>query len=102
VKIVRFVGSGLKWASLHFLASILIVPATLKAGALGSGITGLLTQLTKVLYFPILGLALYPRHWFPGLWIYVPIAINSMLWGLLLASIVLIAKRRRRTSQPGA
>ncbi len=102
MKVVRFLASALKWTALHFLACTLIVPATLKAGAAGSGITGLLTLLTKILYFPILGLALYPRHWFPGHWIYVPIALNSMVWGVGLAAVIHLALRLFRKSQPGA
>ncbi len=77
------------WTAVHFLASLLIVPATLKIGAAGSGLAGLLTEATRVLYFPILGLALYPRHWFPGRWIYIPIAGNSLVWGLGLAAVTL-------------
>jgi hypothetical protein len=88
-----FLKCTLVWAGVHMLACILIVPATLKTGALGSGIAPALTWLTKVLYFPILGLALYPRHLFPGNWIYVPIAVNSLLWGLSLAAVLLIARR---------
>jgi hypothetical protein len=88
----------LVWAAVHMLACILVVPMTLKTGAAGLGITGVLTQLTKVLYFPVIGLALYPRHWFPGNWIYIPIALNSLLWGLFLALSLLLARRLRRNS----
>ncbi|MBL0713955.1 MAG: hypothetical protein JJV98_09645 [Desulfosarcina sp.] len=101
MKIARFMATGLVWAAVHFLASVLIVPATLKAGAAGSGITGLLTWLTKILYFPVLALALYPRHWFPGYWIYVPIVLNSLLWGLFLAATMRIVLALRRRLRPG-
>jgi hypothetical protein len=40
-----------------------------------------LILLTRVLYFPILTMSLYSRHWFPGDWIVVPMAANSLLWG---------------------
>ena len=43
-----------------------------------------LVAVTRVLYFPILTLALYSRQWFPGNWVYVPMALNSLLWGLAL------------------
>ncbi len=102
MKVVRFLASALKWSALHFLACTLIVPATLKAGAAGSGITGALTLLTKILYFPIMGLALYPRHWFPGHWIYVPIAFNSMVWGVCLTVVLQMARHLLRNSQPDA
>jgi len=82
---------------LHFAASLLIVPLTLRAGEFftdASGPSPILTALhllTRVLYFPILGLALYPRHWFPGPWIAVPILVNSLLWGMVLAGIFRLA-----------
>lgn len=83
----------------HFLASLLIIPLTLKVGealterAVDSLAYGLLTLATKVLYFPILAMALYPRHWFPGQLITIPIAINSVLWGLALALMLVIGRR---------
>jgi len=38
-------------------------------------------------------MALYPRHWFPGQLITIPIAINSVLWGLALALLLLVGRR---------
>lgn len=101
MKAWRFVLTALLWTAVHFLASVLIVPATLKASAAGSGFTGLLTETTRVLYFPILGLALYPRHWFPGRLIYFPIAANSLVWGLGLAAVTLTLLALYRRSRPG-
>jgi hypothetical protein len=46
-----------------------------------------LIALTRVLYFPIITLSLYSRHWFPGDWIYVPLAANSLLWGAAVTMI---------------
>jgi len=89
----------------HFLASLLIVPLTLKAGeALADGAVdsfgyGLLTLATKILYSPILTMALYPRHWFPGHLITIPIAVNSLLWGIALALLMVVG--RRFLSRPG-
>jgi hypothetical protein len=37
--------------------------------------------LTKLLHFPLVTLALYPREWFPGNWVYLPMAANSLIWG---------------------
>jgi hypothetical protein len=99
---LRFLSSVLAWAAVHMLACMLIVPTTLKAGSAGLWITGALNQLTKVLYFPVIGLALYPRHWFPGNWIYIPIALNSLLWGLFLALSLLLVRRLRRNMQTDA
>ena len=102
MKVVRRLAAVLQWTALHFLASILIVPATLKAGDAGWGLTGLLTLLTKILYLPVMGLALYPRHWFPGNWIYIPIAFNSLVWGVLIVLLFMIIKRLRHETQPDA
>ena len=101
MKARHFALAVLLWTAVHFLASVLIVPATLKAGAAGSGFAVLLTEATRVLYFPILGLALYPRHWFPGRLIYIPIAGNSLVWGLGLATATLILLALYRRSRPG-
>ena len=85
----------------HFGASLLIVPLTLRiGGSLGNGPTdtflyGLLALATKILYFPVLALALYPRHWFPGHLITIPIAVNSLLWGSALVLGMVIARRWR-------
>ena len=92
--------SGALLAVAHFAASLLIVPLTLKVGESlpqnpsDSLLYGLLTGATKVLYFPILSLALYPRHWFPGQMITIPIAVNSVLWGIMLALAIRIGRRR--------
>jgi hypothetical protein len=90
----------------HFLASLLIIPLTLRVGeALANGaansfLYGLLTAATKWLYFPILAMALYPRHWFPGNLIAIPIAVNSLLWGGILVLVLMVGRhwqtRRRR------
>ena len=55
---------------------------------------------TRVLYFPVIGLGLYPRHWFPGPWITVPILVNSLLWGAFLAAIVRLAASFGAKRQP--
>ena len=92
-------------AVLHFVASLAIVPLTLKVGeALQDGtgdsfLFGMLTQTTKLLYFPIISLALYPRHWFPGQMITIPIAVNSLLWGVTLAIAIWLGRRLRRTAK---
>jgi hypothetical protein len=85
----------------HFGASLLIVPLTLKVGealadkAVHAFGYGLLTLATKILYFPILAMALYPRHWFPGQLITIPIAVNSLLWGVSLALLMVIGRHLR-------
>ena len=57
----------------------------------GAWVTVLVT-LAKILYLPIIGLGLYPRQWFPGGWIAIPLILNSLLWGIgisLLAAVLL-------------
>ena len=103
MKTSHFLALTVKWTAVHFLTCLLVVQATLKAGEAGIGVAvGTLAFLTQVLYFPVLGLALYPRHWFPGQWIYVPIAGNSLVWGLALALAIVAARRwRQNKTQPG-
>lgn len=75
-------------AGCHFLFSLLIVPLTLRVGdallpgGSNSFLLELLYALTRMLYFPLVSLGLYPRHWFPGPWISVPTLANSILWGV--------------------
>ncbi len=74
----------------HFAASKAVAAAVL-ASATPDGFKPALSQwvhaliaLTKVLYFPIVTLGLYPRQWFPGSWITVPFLANSLIWGVFL------------------
>ncbi|MFZ2041929.1 MAG: hypothetical protein WAV08_14600 [Desulfobacterales bacterium] len=62
-------------------------------------VTRLLVAAAKVLYFPVVSLSLFPRAWFPGGWIAVPILVNSLVWALTLWAGVMLfqrACRRRR------
>ncbi len=105
MKTTPLVWLGLIAGGCHFLASLLIIPLTLRigevltTGALKTMLMDLLHGLTRILYYPILGLALYPRHWFPGPWITIPILINSLLWAALFTMIV-AAWRRLRAAPP--
>lgn len=74
-------------AIVHFGLSNLIMPLTMMAAAEGAGAPEgpgtavvLLVRATKLLHFPLVTLALYPREWFPGNWIYLPMAANSLIW----------------------
>jgi len=93
--------AGLLLAAIHFMLSLGIVPLTLKIGSLvpfrtaDSLVYAMLALATRVLYFPVLTLALYPRHWFPGNWIAIPIAVNSVLWGAGLALLLAVGRRLR-------
>lgn len=59
-------------------------------------ITRLLVSLTRVLHFPIITLALYPRQLFPGPWILIPMAVNSLLWGIAVYWILRIGFKMGR------
>jgi hypothetical protein len=92
---------GIWIAAVHFAASQLIIPltaavaarATPAADVPGLAVT-LLVRLTKLLHLPLVTLALYPREWFPGNWVYVPMALDSAVWaGVACAVIRLIRKK---------
>ncbi len=75
-------------AVVHFGLSNLILPLTTAlARQVASAPDGpgtavvLLVRATKLLHFPLVTLALYPREWFPGNWVYLPMAANSLIWG---------------------
>lgn len=73
-------------AIIHFGASVLIVAASRSvltgAEAVPAvptfGVRGLVAA-TRILHFPVVSLSWYPRPWFPGNWIYVPIFVNSLI-----------------------
>ncbi|HAY40374.1 MAG TPA: hypothetical protein DCY53_14235 [Desulfobacteraceae bacterium] len=52
-----------------------------------------LMTMSKVLYFPIFTFALYPRQFFPGNFIIIPLFINSLLWALLIYVFFVLVKR---------
>ena len=95
-------------AIIHFTLCVGIVPGTMALVAghdtgsqAPSAFFSLLVMVTTVLHYPIISLALYSRHWFPGQWIYVPIGINSLLWGIALyigwAVYLKLRKRGQKT-----
>jgi hypothetical protein len=90
-------------AGLHFLTSRIIIAATLAltepaAGAPDGPATAviLLVRLTKLLHFPLITLALYPREWFPGNWIAVPMALNSAIWSCGICWLMAFFRRTSR------
>jgi hypothetical protein len=40
--------------------------------------------ISRILYFPVITLSLFPRNLFPGGMVYVPIALNSIIWGVCI------------------
>jgi hypothetical protein len=89
-------------ALIHFGMSNLIMPLTIalvtpaSVTPEGSGLAvTLLVRLTKLLHLPLVTLALYPREWFPGSWVYLPMAANSLIWGIGVKWVAGIYRRYR-------
>jgi len=55
----------------------------------------LLVRATKLLHFPIVTLALYPREWFPGNWVYLPMAANSLIWAFGIRLLIGVFRKAR-------
>jgi hypothetical protein len=53
----------------------------------------LLMRLSKVLYFPVITLAWYPRQFFPGNFVVIPLLVNSLLWALVIYTLFILIKR---------
>jgi hypothetical protein len=43
-----------------------------------------LMAMSKVLYFPVFTFAWYPRQFFPGNFVIIPLFINSLLWAVVI------------------
>ena len=84
--LVAFIHFGLSHLIVHLTMALTARAATTVDGV-GFGVT-LLVRLTKLLHLPLVTLALYPREWFPGGWVCVPMALNSLLWGAVLAWLI--------------
>ena len=89
---MKKLGTAVVLAIVHFTVSKAVVAIAMRidmfaadAGWATIALGRSLIALTRVLYFPIITLSLYSRQWFPGEWIYVPIAANSLLWGTVTA-----------------
>ena len=70
----------------HFGIILALTFAGLSAAQAGGTtlVSQILVWTSRVLYFPIITLALFPREMFPGSLVYVPILLNSLLWGIFL------------------
>jgi hypothetical protein len=101
-----FQSKWLTWvgiAAAHFGLSNLILPLTLALTAQAAGTTDgpglavtLLVRATKLLHLPLVTLALYPREWFPGNWVYVPMAANSAIWACAVYYLIGLYRRLGR------
>jgi hypothetical protein len=60
----------------------------IEGGSLDSGVKAFLTLsfvwVSRILYFPVVTLSLFPRNLFPGEMIYIPIILNSFIWGICM------------------
>lgn len=54
-----------------------------------------LMAVSKVLYFPVFTFAWYPRQFFPGNFVYIPLFINSLLWALLIYVLFVLIRTIR-------
>ena len=93
-------------AIIHFALCVGIVPGTMAlvagydaASQAPSPLFRLLVVATTVLHYPIISLALYSRDWFPGNWVYVPLGVNSLLWGIVLYTGVFVYLKLRKRGQ---
>ncbi len=89
-------------AVIHFGLCQLILPATVAltrdatSSLEGPGLlVTLLVRLTKLFHFPLVTLAFYPREWFPGNWIYLPMAANSMIWAFMIRWLIGLFQKAR-------
>ncbi|MBW2603395.1 MAG: hypothetical protein JRE28_03620 [Deltaproteobacteria bacterium] len=53
----------------------------------------LMMVLSKVLYFPVITLAWYPRQFFPGNFIAIPLFVNSLMWAFVIYTLFMSVKR---------
>ena len=89
-------------AVIHFGVSNLILPLTMALAQQGADTpegpglaVTLLVRATKLLHFPLITLALYPREWFPGNWVYLPMAVNSLIWAAGICWLVRVFRKTR-------
>jgi hypothetical protein len=87
-------------ALIHFGLSVLIVAISMSLLTAVDSVPAeptvgvrILVAATRMLYFPIVSLSWYPRPWFPGNWIYVPIIVNSFIWAVGIYALYLLGKK---------
>ena len=93
-------------ALIHFSCSVSIVAISVSVltavdsvpAAPTFGVRALVAA-TRVLHFPIVSLSWYPRTWFPGNWIYLPIIVNSFIWATGICAFYLLVKKIRANTR---
>jgi hypothetical protein len=90
-------------ALIHFGASVLIVATSMAVLTAVDSVPAeptvgvrILVAATRMLHFPIVSLSWYPRPWFPGNWIYLPILVNSFIWAVAIYSLYRLGKKTMR------
>ena len=93
-------------AGAHLAFSRLILSVTLSLTARAAGTPDgpgtavvLLVRVTKLLFFPLVTLALYPREWFPGHWLYVPMVLNSTIWAFGICGLMGLYRKSNRSGK---
>jgi hypothetical protein len=60
----------------------------IEGGSLETGANSFLSSIfvwgSRILYFPVVTLSLFPRNLFPGGMVYIPIFLNSLIWGICI------------------
>jgi hypothetical protein len=90
-------------ALIHFGLSVLIVAASMSVLTAVDAVPAeptvgvrILVAATRILHFPIVSLSWYPRPWFPGNWIYVPIMVNSFIWAVGIYGLYRLGRKTMR------
>lgn len=86
-------------AATHFVFTKMISTLALSVFAAGVHETRMpligraLMVVSKVLYFPVFTFAWYPRQFFPGNFVNIPLFINSVLWASVIYILFVVIKR---------
>ncbi len=80
---------GLTYLGLHVVGGGVTEAGTLTLGSKA------LVWTSRILYFPIVTLSLFPRDMFPGPLVFVPILLNSFVWGIFLYASAVVIDRFR-------
>jgi hypothetical protein len=86
-------------AAVHFVVTKMVTMITFSVFAANadetriSSVGHLLMMISRVLYFPVMTMAWYPRRFFPGNLIVIPLLINSLIWAIGIYMIFVLIKR---------
>jgi hypothetical protein len=86
-------------AVIHFVVTKMVSLITLSVFTANvnetqiSPIGHFLMLISRVLYFPVMTMAWYPRRFFPGDLVVIPLFINSLIWALLIYLLFMFVKR---------